>query len=280
MVASIYGANYTIAKEILDKEYIQPFGLTLMRVIAGLVLFSLVHFFFVREEIEKKDLGRFAISGLTGVAINQMLFIAGLKYTTHINAALIMTTVPVLVITASWFLLGEELTKRKLLGIALGIAGAITLTVYGKSLSLSFSGLKGDLMIVANAMSYGIYLVLVKKLINKYNPITVIRTVFFFGLLFVAPFGAKDMLSTSFSDFSSGIWLALGYVLLFTTFFAYLFNAYALKLVSPSVVSIYIYIQPLIATAIALFFGKDVLTPVKIAAGILIFSGVFLVGRR
>lgn len=280
LVAAIYGANYTIAKEILDNEYIQPYGLTLMRVIAGTLLFWMIHKFFVREKIDKKDLGLFALCGLSGVAINQMFFIAGLKFTSHINAALIMTSVPVLVITASWFILGETLTKLKILGIILGITGAITLILYGKDIAFSAVGLKGDLMILVNATSYGTYLVLVKKLIKKYHPFTVIKVVFSFGFLFVLPFGFKEMITTPFESFHTGIWWALGYVLLFTTFFAYLLNAFALKLVSPSTVSIYIYLQPLIASAIALFFDKDVLTPVKLTAGILIFSGVFLVGKR
>ncbi len=280
LVAAIYGANYTIAKEILDNEYMQPYGLTLMRVIAGLTLFWVIHKVFVREKIDKKDIPLFALCGLTGVAINQMLFIAGLKFTSHINAALIMTSVPVLVLTASWFLLGEKLTARKILGIAMGLTGAVLLILYGKQFSFTAARLKGDLMILGNATSYGTYLVIVKNLINKYHPFTVVRYVFSFGLLYVIPFGFTEMVNTSFQSFTPDIWIALLFVLLFTTFFAYLLNAFALKLVSPSTVSIYIYLQPLIASAIALFFDKDVLTPVKLTAGILIFSGVFLVGKR
>jgi drug/metabolite transporter (DMT)-like permease len=278
--ALIYGANYTIAKVILDGEYIQPYGLTLLRVVSGLVLFWLFHGVFVKEKIDRQDIPRFILCGLTGIAINQMLFIAGLKQTTHINAALIMTTTPILVLGASWFLLKEAITGKKLLGIGLGIAGAAILIIYGKKFVFTKGGLAGDIMIFLNATSFGIFLVVVKTLMRKYNPLTVVKWVFTFGICFVLPFGTHELVNTPMNTFTPRIWLAMAYVLICTTFLAYLFNAFALKLVSPSTVSIYIYLQPLIATAIALLFGKDELTGVKVAAGALIFTGVFLVSKR
>ncbi|MFQ5445606.1 MAG: DMT family transporter [Saprospiraceae bacterium] len=279
-VALIYGANYTIAKVILDGEYIQPYALTLLRVASGVIFFWLFHGAFVKEKIERQDIPLFILCGLTGVAINQMLFIAGLKLTTHINAALIMTATPILVLVASWFLLKEPITGKKVLGIGLGIAGAAILIIYGKKFAFTKDGLLGDIMIFLNATSFGIYLVIVKTLMRKYNPLTVAKWIFTFGIFFVLPFGTHELINTPMNAFTPRIWLAVAYVLICTTFFAYLFNAIALKLVSPSTVSIYIYLQPLIATAIALLFGKDELTIIKVAAGAFIFTGVFLVSRR
>lgn len=280
IVSLIYGANYTIAKEILDNGYMQPYGLTLLRVISAVLLLESFHQFFIKEKIERKDIPRLAICGLTGVAVNQMMFIAGLKYTSHINAALIMTTTPVLVLVASWVILKEAVTRKKLLGIVFGITGAAILIVYGKKFAYNKEGLLGDLMIFVNAVSYGIFLVIVKNLMRKYHPLTVTKWVFLFGLFFVLPFGSHELISTPMNSFTPHIWLALAYVLLCTTFLAYLLNAFALKLVNPSVVSIYIYLQPLIATSIALAFGKDELTLVKMIAGFLIFLGVFLVSVK
>lgn len=280
IVSLIYGANYTIAKEILDNGYMQPYGLTLLRVISAVLLLESFHQFFIKEKIERKDIPSLAICGLTGVAVNQMMFIAGLKYTSHINAALIMTTTPVLVLVASWVILKEAVTGKKLLGIVFGITGAAILIVYGKKFAYNKEGLLGDLMIFVNAVSYGIFLVIVKNLMRKYHPLTVTKWVFLFGLFFVLPFGTHELINTPMNSFTPHIWLALAYVLLCTTFLAYLLNAFALKLVNPSVVSIYIYLQPLIATSIALAFGKDELTLVKMIAGFLIFLGVFLVSVK
>ena len=280
LVAFIYGANYTIAKIILDGDHLGPYALTLLRVIAGIILFGLLHAVFIREKIDKKDLPLLVLCAATGVAINQMLFIGGLKLTSHIHAALISTTIPIAALTASHFILKERITGKKLVGIGLGIVGVVILTIYGKKFAYEEGGLLGDVMIFVNACSFGTFLVLVKTLMRKYHPITVTKWIFLIGIFFVAPFGSRELINTPMDAFTLHVWLALAYVLICTTFLAYLLNTFALKLVEPSTVSIYVYLQPVIATAIALFFGKDELTLVKVAAGLFIFFGVFLVSKK
>lgn len=273
----IYGANYTIAKEVMGGGYLSPLPFILLRVSGGVFLFWLFHRVLVREKVASADLGRLALCGLFGVALNQMFFFSGLNWTTPINASLIMTTTPVLVLLASSILLGERITQRKIFGIVLGAAGAILLIAYGEQLSFGGPGFWGDLLVFFNASFFGIYLVLVKKLMVKYHPITVVKWAFAFGLLFVIPFGGPGLLEVEWGSFPPGIWLAVLYVLVCTTFLAYLFNAYALSIVNASVVSIYIYLQPLLATLIALVFARDHLTTVKMLAALLIFTGVYLV---
>ena len=279
-VALIYGANYTVSKLILDGNCVGPYALTLMRVMAGLLLFALTHFFFIKEKIEKKDIPLLFLCSLTGVAVNQMFFIVGLKKTSHINAALIMTMIPVVVMVASHFILKIKVTGRKAIGVLLGMAGVAALTIYGKKFVYEKEGLLGDILVFLNACLFGVFLVLVKSLMHKYHPVTVMKWVFFFGLFLVLPFGYHELIVTPMNIFTLHTWMALAYVLVCTTFLTYLLNAFALKLVDASTVSIYIYLQPLIATAIALFFGKDDLTAVKVFAGALIFTGVFLVGKK
>lgn len=277
IVALIYGANYTIAKIVMDEEHLHPIGFIFLRIITGASLFWLFHTLYVKEKVERKDLGRLALCGLFGVAINQLFFLMGLHWTKPINASLIMTTTPILVLVVSAILLGERITILRVVGILIGAVGAGILIAYGKNISFSSRGLVGDIMIFVNATSYGLYLVLVKNLMKKYHPVTVIKWVFTFGLLYVIPIGTPFLLQTNWGGFSSQAWLAFAYVLLFTTFFAYLLNAFALSVVSPSIVSIYIYLQPLMASLIAVLWGADNLTPMKVAAGGLIFIGVYLV---
>ncbi len=276
-VALIYGGNYSVAKLVLDDNYIQPLGFILMRALSGVILFWIVHLMFVRERVEKKDLPLIITCALFGVAINQMFFFMGLKYTTPINASLIMTTTPILVLLTSAIIIKEKITFKKMIGIALGAIGAIILISLGKDLSFKQTQLFGDLMIFINAVSYGIYLVLVKKLMGRYHPITVVKWVFTFGIFMVFPFGIGDLMIVQWSDFTQVIWMAVAYVLICVTFLTYLLNAFALKVVNASVVSIYIYLQPLLATFIALMMENDELGVVKILAGVLIFSGVYLV---
>ena len=264
----------------MNGGYIQPLGFILLRVITGVTLFWIVHSIAVKERIDRKDFPRLILCGLFGVAMNQMFFFSGLEYTTPINASLIMTTTPILVLVASAIMLSEAITSRKILGILLGAAGAILLIAWGQSVSFTHEGRLGDAFIGINACSYGIYLVLVKRLLRKYKPLTVIKWVFTFGLCFVLPFGFQQLQMVEWHTFSTTIWAAVLYVLLFTTFFAYLLNVFALQKLSPAIVSIYIYLQPLLATTIALLAGRDNLSFIKIVAGILIFTGVFFVSWK
>lgn len=280
LVALIYGANYTIAKGVLDDEYMQPLGFILLRVLSGLLFFTIIHHFFIKEKVERKDFGLLILCGLFGVAINQMFFFMGLKLTKPINASLIMTTCPIIVLVVSAIILKEAITIRKLVGICFGAAGAILLILYGEKVSFDRDQILGDVLIFINASSYAVYLVLVKSLMKKYHPITVVKWVFTIGIIFVLPFGISKLTVVEWQTFPVSIWIAVAYVLICTTILAYLFNTYALKIVRASTVSIYIYLQPLLATLVALLADSDQFVPQKVVFGILIFIGVYLVSSK
>jgi len=275
----IYGINYTFAKDVMP-GYIEPFGFILLRVIGALPLFWLVSIFGPREKVAKKDLGRLAICGFFGVAANQLMFFAGLNITTPINAAIIMTTNPILVLIVAALILKQAITKRKIEGIALGIIGASALILFKGNLSLDSSTWSGDLLIFLNSMAYGIYLVLVAPLMSKYKPITVIKWVFAFGALYVLPFGFSQFSEIQWTTFTWEIGLKTAFVVFFTTFIAYLFNVFGLKYLKPSTVSTYIYSQPVFAAIVAILLAKDELTITKVIAAIFIFMGVYLVSKK
>lgn len=272
----IYGLNYTIAKEVMP-EFIQPFGFIFCRVAGALILFWLFALSGKNEKVLSKDLRRLFLCGLFGVAGNQLMFFYGLNLTTPINAAIIMTCNPILVLIISAAIIGERITAKKVGGIFLGLAGAAGLILNNNQLSINSENFLGDLFIFLNACSYAIYLVLVKPLMNTYRPITVIKWVFLFGFLFVIPFGYTEFTYIEWNSFDTSIWLAFLFVVICTTFLAYLFNIFGLKSLNPSVVSTYIYSQPLIASIVALTLQKDELNFIKIVSSILIFTGVYLV---
>lgn len=275
-VAIIYGLNYIIAKEVLDGEYLTPFQFIFFRVIGGMILFWMVSINIPKHLIEKSDYGRLFICALTGVAINQLCFFQGLKYTSAIHASLLITLVPIIVLITAAILIKEKITKRKMIGIALGIIGAIYLITTSSS-GNDPSSLYGDVFILINATSYGFYLVLVKRLLLKYHPIIIVKWIFTLGLFIVAPFGISGIHQIDWPSFSIGIWIAIGYVIFFTTFLAFLLNALALKRVSPSIVSSYIYLQPLIASIVTISLGKDTFGMDILVSGGLIFIGVYMV---
>ncbi|HRS38624.1 MAG: DMT family transporter [Bacteroidota bacterium] len=272
----IYGANFSIAK-IAMPHYIRPAGFILLRVGFALLLFRIVEWATrTGSPVERKDHWRFFLLGLFGVAINQSLFFEGLSRTSNINAALIMTTTPILVMIAASLIIGERITTRRVVGVASGITGAAGLILLGVKASGHASWL-GDTMVFTNAVSYAIYMVMAKPMMRKYHPWAVIRWTFFYGFLLVIPLGLKDVASIEWSTFSTPVWLSTVYVILFTTFFAYLLNTYGLQHLSPSVVSFYIYFQPLFATGISLLIAQETVSWIQAGACVLIFLGVYLV---
>lgn len=272
----IYGINYTVAKGVMP-DFIQPLGFIFIRVLGAVLLFWFCYRFFFYEKVARKDLLKLALCGLFGVAINQMLFFKGLNLTTPINAAVIMVTNPILVLVMGALLSTEQITKRKLLGIGIGALGALSLITYGGAIEMNPDHFWGNIMVLINAASYGIYLVLVKPLMQKYKPITVISWVFIFGFIYVIPFGWGEFQAVEWSAMPSNILWSVAFVVLGTTFMAYLLNIYGLKSLNPSTVSTYIYLQPVLASIIALLAGSDQLSPIKVIATLTIFVGVYLV---
>lgn len=272
----IYGANFSIAKEVMPL-YIQPFAFVLMRVAGALLLFLVINVFFIKEKIDKKDIPRLALLGVCGVAINQLLFLKGLSLTTPINASIIMISNPIVVLLFAAIALKEKIAVNKIVGIVLGVAGALLLLLFNKTFSFGSETLKGDIMVLINSISWAFYVVLAKPLMKKYNTFTVVNWVFLFGVIYVFPFGYSEMMEVSWSSIPFIAWCCILFVVIATTFLAYILNTYALKELSPSVVSIYIYLQPFIATVIAVLFGKDQLDARKIISALLIIAGVYLV---
>ena len=275
----IYGINYTVAKDVMA-DFIQPLGFIFLRVSGAVLLFWLCYRLFFYEKVVKSDLFKLALCGLFGVAINQMLFFEGLNLTTPINAAVIMVTNPILVLIMGAFLATEAITKRKILGIALGATGAISLITYGGAVELNSDHFWGNIMVLINAASYGVYLVLVKPLMQKYKPITVISWVFLFGFIYVIPFGWGEFQVIEWTSMPTDIIWKAAFVVICTTFMAYLLNIYGLKSLNPSTVSTYIYLQPVLASLVAIFAGSDSLSTIKIGAALIIFAGVYLVSVR
>ena len=276
-----YGANYSIAKISLP-QYVMPAGFILIRTAASLLLYVIFLMFVIKGalKIEKGDIIRFVLCGLTGVAVNQVLFFEGLARTSPVHAALILTSNPLLVLVAAAFIINEKITWRKFSGILLGISGAVLLIIYGNQVTIGYGTMKGDLFILLNSMSYAIYLVLVKPLMKKYNPVLVVSWVFLYGMVFTIPVGYNELLQVQWSAMPVNAVLSVIYVIIFATFLAYLLNIYALKTMSPSVVSYYIYLQPVIAAFIAYFLEAEKLTLLHLLSCLMIFSGVFLVSKR
>lgn len=281
----IYGANYIIAKDIMPDK-IGPSAFVFIRLICCTALFWIVKSLFIKEKVDKKDFPRLAFCGLLGAAANMLFFFYGINLTSPIDASIIMTSTPVIVLIFSFFILKEAITKNKLLGITIGGLGAIFLILYGNT-AAGTSSILGNLFVFLNAVFYGLYLVLAKTLMKKYNPITVISWIFLFGFIYVIPFSMTDFINTNFEAFTPETYLAVGYVVLFTTFFAYIFNVYALNILSPSVTSSYIYLQPVISFLMVSIYAFVLLKNkyaqdinfIKILSCLMVVIGVYIISK-
>lgn len=279
MVSLIYGVSFTIAKDVMP-YYVKPFGFILLRVIGATILFWIVSFFGPKEKIQLQDFPRIVAAAFFGVALNMLTFFKGLSFTTPISAAVIMVTTPIIVMILSAIIIREKIKLRKILGILLGLFGTGFLILYGKSMGNATNASLGNLLVFINAVSYAFYLIVVKKLMDKYNAFTFVKWIYTFGLLMVLPFGWNEYQEIQWAMIPVNILWEIGFVVVFTTFFTYLLNLISMRELKPTTVAVFIYLQPLFATVFAMSLGKDALTLVKIISALLIFSGVYLVTQR
>ena len=279
LVSIIYGVTFTIAKDVMPK-YVAPFGFIAMRVGGSVILFWMVAFLGPKEKIALNDFPRIIAAALFGVAINMLTFFKGLSYTSPIMGAVLMVTTPMIVLILSAIIMKERMQKRKVFGIILGLSGTMTLILYGKSMINAPNATLGNLLIFINAVSYGFYLIIVKKLMDKYNAFTFVKWIYTFGFIMVLPFGWNEFQAIDWSTIPNPIFWKLGFVILFSTFFTYLLNLLSMRELRPTTVAVFIYLQPLFATIIAVSYGKDDLSLVKLLSAVLIFAGVFLVTQK
>lgn len=225
------------------------------------------------------DLAWLALCSVIGVVGNQFLFVKGLSLTTAINATLLSTTIPVFALFASILLGYDRISVKRILGIILAMIGVIYLLDPHRA-DFSAHTTIGNILIVCNSFLYGVYIVISKRLFERYGALNVITWIFLIGAAIAVPVGAYGIRSEHFENVSGTIWLAVLFIILFPTVGAYYLNAWALTKVSPGIVAVYIYLQPLIAFGLAPLLLQEKWQSRTIVAALLIFSGVAVVSRR
>lgn len=279
LVSLIYGVTFTIAKDVMP-AYLSAYGFIVARVGGSTLLFWLVWLFLPKEKIALNDFPRIVAAAFFGIALNMLTFFKGLSLTSPISAAVIMVTTPIIVLVLSAFILRERMKGRKIIGILLGLFGTAFLILYGKSIGSATNASLGNLLVFINAVSYGFYLILVKKLMDKYNAFTFVKWIYLFGFVMVLPFGWEEFNSANWLVMPTGILWKVVFVVIISTFLTYLLNLVSMKTLSPSTVAVFIYLQPLFATVFAIGLGKDHLSWVKVIAAVMIFGGVYLVTKK
>ncbi len=275
----IFGINFSTV-QFITKKYVGPFGLNVLRVsVSTLLLWALILFAKTRAGIQQKHIGRFLLCAITGIVINQTLFIKGLSMTLSIHASLLILVTPIFITIVAAWIGAEALSTLKVIGLLAGISGAALLAMHKEGGGDATSVFWGDIFIILNAISYAFYFVLVKPLMKVYEPVHVVRWVFTFGMLFTVPIGWNEFTQIDWGSFTPSAYAGLAFIVIGATFFAYLFNLYGIHHLGAGITGTYIYTQPVFAAAIAILFLDEHFTVYKIIAAALIGSGVYMVSR-
>ncbi len=276
----IYGLNHTIAKGVMP-NYVQPFGFIILRVSGAAILFWIISVLGPKEKIDKKDYLRIFICALLGMGVNMLVFFKGLSLSTPINSSVLVTTTPIIVLILSAILIKEKIIPRKVIGIAIGLLGALGLILFGAEARQDAPNIPlGNFFIMLNSLFYGTYLILVKSLLDKYHPFTFMKWLFTIGIVICMPFGYQEVTQIEWSQLPSEAIFGIAFVVLGTTFSTYLLNIFALTQLKASTLSAFVYIQPMIGILFAIVTGQDYLTTIKILAACLVLLGVYLASKK
>ena len=277
LASTIYGINHTVAKGVMP-FYIEPFGFIFLRVFGAAILFWSISFFVPREKIATSDWPRIFACAVFGMVINMLFFFKGLSLSTPINSSVITTLSPVMVMILAAILIRERITLLKTLGIIVGLAGALILVLFGTESKANAPNIPlGNILFIVNAFSFGLYLVLVKPLTAKYSSITLMKWLFLIAVFINFPITIGEFTDVKWAILPFEAVCKMAFVVLGTTFATYLLNVYALKQLSASTISSFIYLQPLIAIIYAVAAGADTMNWTKGIAAVLVFIGVYMV---
>ncbi|MGQ9620784.1 MAG: DMT family transporter [Bacteroidales bacterium] len=275
----IYGLNFSIAKSVMP-DSIKPLALVSLRTLVTGLLFWFTSLFLPKEHVDRKDLFYLLGCSFLSVIINQMLFLAGLNLTTPVNSSIIIALTPVAALAFSSIILRERISLLKGTGMSMGFAGIILLILNDGRPDLTSSRFVGNIYTFINMLSWSLYTVVIKKMLEKYNPVTVMKWTFLFGIFITVPAGYPQWSTNAWSEISVNGWLSIGFVAIFSTYLGYFLISFGLKRLSPTIVNTYTYIQTAFAAFVASLAGQDTLSVVKIVSAIMIFAGVWLVSLQ
>ncbi len=282
-VVLIFAANILFAINMpvsrsLTPDWLHPLALSFLRISFAWISFHILSLLMVkRVRFTFHEHLRLLLCGFLGTAANQISFITGLARTSPVDASLIITVTPILTMLFAALIIKEPITFKKVAGVFAGLTGAFLILYNSHNVagSLTTGTLKGNLIVLVSSFVFALYLVVVRPLMLKYPPVEVMKWSFLYGTVMAAPFCIKHLGFKPGADTVQ--YLQLGYTLVFGTFISYLLVSLSQKLLRPTTVSMFNYVQPLIASFIAIVIGQDVFNWNKPLSSILIFTGVYLV---
>lgn len=271
----IFGINTPITRTIVP-EVLDPFVVTFFRMMGAAILFWAISPFTKKEKVPPRDIMLFFFASLFAIVLNQTSFIYGLSKTSPIDASLVVTLLPIVTMLLSAIIIKEPITWLKAVGVLTGASGAIILVLNSNNESSSGSMI-GNLIVLGSVTSFALYLTLFKDLISRYSPLTAMKWMFLFAALLTFPMSFNLLTSTDISQFDTSVYLRIGYVVILATFLTYMLIPIGQKTIRPTTISMYNYLQPVMASILAILIGLDKFGPDKIISAALVFMGVYIV---
>lgn len=278
---TIFGLNVVLCKDIANSAAVAPHVLFTFRALGASALFWLVSLFQPQEKIQKGDMWRIALASFLGFFLTQMTFLIGITMATAIDSAILGTLGPVFTMIVAYFFVGEPITGKKAGGVTLSLMGVLFLifnSVQGGGGASATTPL-GLVMLLLNSLTFAMYLGIFRPLVSKYSVVTFMKWVFLFSLLMSLPLSVKEIFTMDYAAIPVTVRWEIGYLIFFATFIAYYLIPYGQKLIRPTLVSMYNYLSPIIATVVSIWTGMDHLTWQKVLAAMAIVGGVILVSK-
>lgn len=277
----IFGLNIIACKNVANSGLVPPFCLFTIRALGATLLFWTTSFFLPQEKVEKSDMFRIFLASMLGLFLTQIVFLEAITITTPMDASIIATLTPIMTMFIAAFYLKEPITVKKVVGVLISFCGVMYLILNSthETGGIEKSAPLGIFFMVLNGLFFALYLGIFRPLTVKYNVITFMKWMFLFSLLAGLPFSAKEMVQMDFASFSTELVLNLAYVVLFATFISYFLIPIGQKLLRPTIVSMYSYVQPIVAACLSIYLGMDELSWQKVLAAVLVFVGVAVVNK-
>ena len=277
--ASMWGLMSPMGKAAMEAG-ITGLSLATMRMIGGAVCFWIASLFAPKEKVSSHDLMLLFFAGLLGIVCNQGCFTFGLSLTSPIDASIVTTTMPIVTMILAALFLKEPVTPKKVIGIFLGSIGALMLILSNQGGSVDGGGsILGDALCITAQVSFACYLTIFKKLISRYNVFTLMKWMFTYAAICCIPFSYNGLASINFTTLPTAVYADLAFIVFGATFLSYLLVPIGQHRLRPTLVTMYCYLQPIVASMLAVLWGMDRFTPTKGAAILLVFVGVYLVNR-
>lgn len=279
----VWGLNAPIGKSVLAEASapggVGPFALSVYRMVGAAVLFWTASLFLPRERVAPRDIVLLLFASVFGIQFNQMLFLWGLSLTSPIDTSIIATLVPVLTMVLATLFLREPITWMKAGGVFLGCAGAVLLVLVSHRGSGAASSVAGDVLCIVSAVSYATYLTAFRNVIVRYSPVTAMKWMFLFAAVAAAAIYFRPLAEVDYASVPSRTWGGILYVVVCSTFLSYLMVPVGQRYLRPTVVSMYNYVQPVVAVPFTVAIGLDSFGYAKAVAAVCVFAGVWLVAR-